>query len=343
MSKDARSLSSQAQEALRRRAAGAVLAGMKQVEAARVFGVTRQAVGNWMRKRRQGGEEALRAGTKGRPRTGGRLKGWQAATICRHIRDRHPEQLKLPFVLWTAGAVRQLIRRRFRIQSSVRTVQRYLKAWGFTPQKPRRRAWEQDSAAVQRWLREEYPAIKKAAKRQRARIYWGDEMGVRSDHQAGRSYGLRGHTPVVPGTGRRFGCNMVSALTNRGHLSFMVFKRRFKVSVFLQFLRRLVKQASRKVFLIIDRHPVHRSRAVQRWLAANADAIRVFYLPGYSPELNPDEMLNNDVKANAVGRRRPNNQKELMRNVRGHLRNRKRNPELVKRYFHAESVRYAAA
>jgi transposase len=225
----------------------------------------------------------------------------------------------------------------------VRTVQRYLKVWGFTPQKPRRRAWERDDDAVARWLREEYPAIRSEAKRQKARIYWGDEMGMRSDHQAGRSYGLRGHTPVVPGTGRRFGGNMVSAITNRGDLSFMVFKKRFVAGVYIQFLRRMVTQAGRRVFLIIDSHPVHRSRSVQRWLAAHANAIRVFYLPGYSPELNPDEMLNHDVKANAVGRRRPHNQKELMRNVRGHLRNRKRNPELVKRYFHAQSVRYAAA
>ena len=343
MKKDARSLSSETQEALRRRAVAVVVAGMKQVEAARIFGVTRQAVGIWVKKYRTGGAGALRAGKKGRPRTGGRLKGWQAATICTLIRDRHPEQLKLPFVLWTAGAVRQLIRRRFGIVCSVRTVQRYLKGWGFTPQKPRRRAWERDDAAVQHWLREEYPAIRKEAKRQKARIYWADEMGVRSDHQSGRSYGVRGCTPVVPGTGQRFGCNVISAITNRGDLSFMVFKRRFVAGVFIQFLRRIVKQARQRVFLIIDRHPVHRSRKVQRWLAAHADAIRVFYLPPYSPDLNPDEMLNNDVKANAVGRRRAHNQKELMRNIREYLRRRRNAPDVVKRYFHAEPVRYAAA
>ena len=342
MAKDARSLSSQAQEALRKRAVAAVRSGLTQVEAARIFGVTRQAVGIWMRKHRQGGEKALGAGIKGRPRTGGRLTGWQAATICRLVRDRHPEQLKLPFVLWTAGAVQQLIRRKFQIAYSDRTVQRYLKAWGFTPQKPRRRAWEQDDAAVPRWLREEYPAIRAEAKRQRARIYWGDEMGVRSDHQAGRSYAPRGQTPVVPGTGKRFGCNTVSAITNRGDLAFMVFKGRMDVRVFLRFLRRLVKQAGRRVFLILDRHPVHRSRAVQRWLAEHAEAIRVFYLPSYSPELSPDEMLNNDVKANASGRRGPHDQTQLMHNVRRYLQNRKSNPELVKRYFHEKSVRYAA-
>jgi len=343
MKKDARSLNSHAQEALRKRAVAAVRAGLTQVEAGRVFGVTRQAVGLWMRKYREGGETALNAGTKGRPRTGGRLLGWQAATICCLIRDRHPEQLKLPFVLWTAGAVRLLIRRRFKVTYSERTVQRYLKAWGFTPQKPRRRAWEQDDAAVQRWLREEYPAIRTEAKRRGARIYWCDEMGARSDHQAGRSYAPKGQTPVVPGTGKRFGCNTVSAITNRGDLAFMVFKGRLNVPVFLRFLRRLVKQAERLVFLILDRHPVHCSRAVQRWVAEHVDAIRIFFLPSYSPELNPDEMLNNDVKANAVGRRRPHNQKQLMQNVRGYLRIRQDNPELVKRYFHEESVRYAAA
>ena len=247
----------------------------------------------------------------------------------------------MPFVLWTAGAVQQLIRRKFKVQYSGRTVQRYLKAWGFTPQKPRRRAWEQDDAAVQHWLCEEYPAIRAEAKRRRARIYWADEMGVRSDHQAGRSYAPKGQTPVVRGTGKRFGCNTVSAITNRGDLAFMVFKGRMDLRVFLRFLRRLVKQAGRLVFLILDRHPVHRSRAVQRWLAERAGAIRVFYLPSYSPELNPDEMLNNDVKANAVGRRRPHDQTQLMQNVRGYLRKRKSNPELVKRYFHEESVRYA--
>lgn len=343
MKKDARSLSSQAQEALRKRTIAAVRAGMTQAEAARVFAVTRQAIWIWMQKHREGGEAALSARVQGRPRTGGRLKGWQAATICRLIRDRHPEQLKLPFVLWTAGAVRQLIRRKFKVTYSDRTVQRYLKAWGFTPQKPRRRAWEQDDAAVQCWLREEYPAIRTEAKRRRARIYWGDEMGVRSDHQAGRSYAPKGHTPVVPGTGKRFGCNTVSAITNRGDLAFMVFKGRMNVRVFLRFLRRLVTQAGRLVFLILDRHPVHRSRAAGRWLAEHASVIRVFYLPSYSPELNPDEMLNNDVKQNAVGRRRPHDQMQLMQNVRVYLRNRKSHPELIKRYFHAESVRYAAS
>ena len=168
-------------------------------------------------------------------------------------------------------------------------------------------------------------------------------MGLRSDHQAGRSYAPRGRTPTTCGTGKRFGANVLSAITNRGHLLFMVFKARFTTLVFLRFLRRLVRHSGRKVFLIVDRHPVHRSRAVSQWVAAHADRIQIYFLPGYSPELDPDEMLNQDVKTNAVGKRRARSQGQMMRTMRGYLNKRRRDPELVKRYFHEESVRYAAA
>jgi len=168
-------------------------------------------------------------------------------------------------------------------------------------------------------------------------------MGVRSDHVAGRSYGRRGQTPVIPGTGQRFGCNMISAITNRGRLNFMVFRERFKDRVFLHFLKRLVRQVPRKVFLIVDGHPVHRAARVTRWVSAHAKKIELFRLPSYSPDLNPDEMLNQDVKSNAVGRRRAESPSELVSAVRGFLRGRQRQPDVVSRYFHKDSVRYAAA
>ena len=342
MKNDARKLAPSAQEAIRRKAVAAVNAGMSQTQAAEVFGVAQKTVWMWLKAFRAGGPEALRARKRGPKGEGTRLKGWQAATIANLVRDRHPEQLKLPFVLWTAGAVRQLIQRKFQVRVSERTGRRYLTRWGFTPQKPVRRAYERDDAAVQRWLEEEYPAIRASAKREGALIYWADGMGVRSDRQAGRSYAPQGQTPAVPGTGQRFGCNILSALTNRGHLSFMVFKTGFTASVFLQFLRRLVKQSRRKVFLIVDRHPVHRSRKVQTWLAHNAKRIRLFFLPAYSPELNPDEMVNQDVKTNAVGRQRARNRAQLMGHVRRYLHRRRANPDIVKRYFHEPSVRYAA-
>lgn len=340
--RDARSLPPLAQEDLRRKTVKAVLGGKTQVEVAMMFGVTRRAVSNWLRARREGGAHALKAKRKGRPQ-GGTLAPWQAAQIAKTIVDRRPDQLKLPFYLWTREAVAQLIERRFGIRLSVWTVGRYLARWGFTPQKPVRRAFEQNPEAVRRWLKEEYPAIRRQAKRENAAIYWGDEMGLRSDHAAGRSYGRRGQTPVIPGTGQRFGCHMISAITNRGRLSFMVFEKRFEAEVFIDFLKRLVRSADRKVFLIVDRHPVHRSRKVKAWRKKHRSRIRVFFLPSYSPELNPDELLNQDVKSNAVGRRRAYDQDQLINHVRGYLRGRQRQPHIVRNYFNQQHVCYAAA
>lgn len=340
---DARTLKPEAQAILRKQVVTLIRAKkLKQTEAGRIFNISRQAIRNWLDAYEKGGLKFLESKNRGRPKTGGRLKGWQAGLICNLIRDRHPEQLKLPFFLWTAEAVMKLIQKKFKITCSVRTVQRYLKSWGFTPQKPKRRAYERNESAVKRWLKKEYPAIRAQAHQEKARIYWGDEMGARSDHQAGRSYSPSGITPTIPGTGKRFRANMISAITNRGDLVFMVYKKGFSSRIFLRFIKRLTKHSRKKVFLIIDSHPAHRSRLVQEWLSKNSKKIRIFFLPAYSPDLNPDEMLNQDVKANAVGKKRPSNQKELMNNIRSYLNQRRSNREIVKRYFNEKSVRYAA-
>lgn len=338
---DTRRLSPDAQEHVRRRVVAAVRGGMGKSVAARTFGVSRTSINAWLAKVERGGTRALKSRPRGRPRRS-RLAGWQAANVVRLIEGGCPDQLRLPFALWTREAVRQLLADRFDVHVSIWTVGRYLANWGLTPQKPLRRAYEQNSAAVKRWLQKEYPAIRSAAKRGKAQIHWGDEMGLRSDHQSGRSYGRRGRTPVIPGTGRRFGCNMISTVTNRGRLAFMVFKERFTGPVCIRFLRRLVRHSGRKVFLIWDRHPVHRSAAVRRWLNANRRRIRMFFLPEYSPELNPDEYLNNDVKSNAVGRQRPADQSEMIAQVRSYLRQTQGRPEIVQSYFNQEDVAYAA-
>jgi transposase len=337
---DARFLSPHAQEDLRRRVVGAVRGGMYQAEAARTFRVSRQSVNNWMKKYRFGGLRRLRAGRRGRPSVQ-RLAPHQAATAVRLISDRCPDQLKLPFVLWTREAVGELLARRFGVQVSVWTVGRYLHRWGFTPQKPLRRAYERDPELVRKWLQEKYPAICARARRDGAEIHWGDEMGLRSDHQAGRSWGRRGQTPVIPGTGRRFGCNMISTITNRGRLYFMVFKERFTARVFLRFLKRLRRQVGRKVILIVDEHPVHKAGDTTRWLKKQEKNLQMYFLPPYSPELNPDELLNQDVKTNAVGRRRAIDQADLVANVRGYLRSTQKMPHVVRSYFQEEHVRYA--
>jgi len=339
---DARSLAPATQEALRRKAVEAIRQGMSQSEAARVFGVSRQAIWNWLQRFGRGGARALKARQRGRPRGAKRLKPWQAATVVRLIGERPPDQLRLPFYLWTRQAVIDLVERRFGVGLSLSTVGRYLRHWGFTPQKPIRRAFEQNPEQVRQWLQKEYPRIRATAKRQGARIYWGDEMGVRSDHSAGRSYARRGHTPQTPGTGQRFGCNTISALTNQGHLGFMVFRGRFKAPVFITFLRRLVRQAGRKCFLIVDRHPVHRARQVKRWVGKHREQLKLFFLPPYSPELNPDEFLNQDVKTNAVGRCRPRTQDEMLSHVRGYFRGTQRCPQIISNYFQHPTVLYAA-
>jgi transposase len=339
--RDTRCLSPDAQEDLRFRVVQALRGGLRKSTAARTFGVSRTSIDHWLGIVELGNLTSLRSKPRGRPK-GTRLAPHEAATTVRLITDRCPDQLKLPFALWTRAAVQQLLAARFGLDVSVWTVGRYLARWGLTPQKPLRRAYERDPVAVQRWLDEEYPALEKQAKAENAEIHWGDQMGLRSDHQTGTSYGRRGQTPVIPGTGQRFRCNLMSTITNRGELSFMVFKENFTGAVFLQFVRRLLRLRQRKVLLIVDRHPVHLSVAVTHWLTRHAARLQVFFLPGYSPDLNPDEFLNQDVKSNALGRQRPATRTEMIDGVRSYLRSTQRQPKIVKSYFHAESVRYAA-
>lgn len=187
-------------------------------------------------------------------------------------------------------------------------------------------------------LKTEYPRVAAEAKAEGAEIHWGDEMGLRSDHQSGTSYGSKGQTPVVPGTGQR---NMISSITGRGTLRFMVFKRRFTAAVFIEFMGRLLRETGRKVYLIVDGHPAHKARRVEKWLAARKERIRLIFLPAYSPDVNPDEFLNHDVKANAAGRRRASSLDDMIADLRGCLRSTQKQPGVVKRFFHAPSVRYA--
>ena len=204
-----------------------------------------------------------------------------------------------------------------------------------------KKAYEQSSAKVRLWLKEEYPKIHSRAKRMGAEIHWGDEMGIRSDDQIGRTYGKIGKTPVVEVSGKRFRTNMISTITNRGKLRFMVFNERFTTSVFIEFLKRLIKGSKQMIFLILDGHPVHKSKKVTSWLLENKNLIEVHLLPAYSPELNPDEYLNQDIKQYSR-KRRPENQAELVVNLRSYLKSNQKKPDKIKNFFKAEKVKYAA-
>jgi transposase len=292
----------------------------------------------------QGGDRALDARRRGRRPGHTRLSEAQQLRIAQLVAGKNPDQLSLPGFLWTRALVAELIWRELEIKVSEETVGRYLRAWGFSPQKPMRRAYEQSDEAVRRWLEVDYPQIVRRAYRERAEILWADESGLRSDHTAGRSWAPVGQTPVTKGTGQRFGANMIAAISNAGTLRFRVFDEKFTGAVFLDFLKRLVRDAKgRKLMLILDGHPAHRARIVRDWVARRPDLIELHFLPGYSPELNPAECLNQDVKTNALGKRRPVNVSELKAGVRSFLRSCQRQPARVARYFQERHVRYAAA
>ncbi len=339
---DARKLDAATQTHLRRSVVQSVRDGMSQTGAAQVFGVSLRAANKWVALDKCGGPRALKLKRRGRRVGEGRLNPARAKRIRQLIIDALPDQLKLPFYLWTRAAVATLIQREYEISVSLTSVGRYLKAWGMSPQKPVRRAYERNDAAIARWLRQEYPAIARQAKREKAAIYWGDEMGLRSDHVSATSYALLGHTPLVRATGQRFGCNMISAITNRGHLAFMVFHGKFDGRLFVEFMRRLLQQAAGTVYLIVDGHPVHRSSVAKDFVEANSERLRLIRLPGYCPELNPDELLNQDVKTNALGKSRPSNRAEMMSGVRSHLHHRQRQPQIIRNLFQEKHVRYAA-
>lgn len=340
---DARTLAPAAQAHLRRLAVKAVRGGLRQTAAATTYGVSLRAVNKWMAIDKVGGLRALKPKRRGRRLgQGGRLRVAHAQRIRSLIVGKLPDQLTLPFYLWTRAAVASLIAREYGIAVSLVTVGRYLRAWGLSPQKPVRRAYERNEAAIARWLKQEYPAIARQARRDKAAIYWGDEMGLRSDHVTGTSYAPVGHTPVIRATGQRFGCNMISAITNKGALAFMVFEGKFKSPVFVAFLQRLLKQIAGKIYLIVDGHPVHKSGKATRFAATHSSRLRLIRMPGYCPELNPDELLNQDVKTNGLGKSRPTNRTELIAIVRSHLYRRQKQPQVITNLFREKHVRYAA-
>ena len=345
MGEDTRSLPGAAQAALRKRAVRAVLDGMTQAEAARVFGVHPNAVNRWIKRYREGGWDSLSERRRGR-RAGEQaaLSERQQQEVITLVRETTRDELGLAGFLWTRDAVAELIAQRYGLWLARTTAGRYLRGWGFSPQKPQRRALEQNPVAVARWLDEEYPAICAQARQEGGVVLWLDEMGVRSDAAAGRSWAPVGQTPVIKRTGKRFRVNMLSAISNQGLLRFRLFVGSFNGPVFIDFLGRLLRDCGgRKVHLIVDGHPVHRAKLVSAWVGRHAERIELHFLPGYSPELNPVELLNHDVKANAAGRRRPRSADELRDELHGYLRRRQRQPQVVVRFFDHPTTRYAAA
>jgi transposase len=266
----------------------------------------------------------------------------QEALVQKLIADKTPDQLKMPYALWSRAAVAELIEQRFGLKLKVRTMGMYLQRWGFTPQKPMRKAYEQSPAAVKKWLDEDYPALAQRARAEGAEIHWGDESGLRSDDVRGRSYAPRGETPVVRVPNKRHGLSIISTVTNKGQMRWRIFDGALNSTILIDFFKRLIKGQKKKVFLILDNLRVHHSKPVKHWLAQHAEYIEVFYLPSYSPELNPDEMANADLKQ-AVTKLAPARTKlQLVKATARHLRSVQRQPQRIKKYFEHDPVRYAA-
>jgi transposase len=312
-----------------------------QKEASEIFGLSQSGVEKIWRKYKADGKHGIRERKRG-VQGGKKINGKQSAQVRQLIKDKLPDQLKLPYGLWTREAVQQLILIKFGVELSRWQVGRYLKSWGYTPQKPITKAFEQKPERVKQWLEKEYPAIKKRAQKEKAVIYFGDETGMRSDHQAGRSYAPAGETPVIKKTGQRFSLNMISAISNRGHLQFMIMEGRFNSEVFQTFLKRMIKYSKQKIYFITDGHPAHKTKKLNEWLAQNKKRIEVFFLPPYSPELNAQEYVNQDVKTNVIGKKRPINKEQMKNNVEDFMKKRKKNKKQVQKYFHVSHVRYAA-
>lgn len=318
-------------------------AGRTFDEIAEQLGLSKTGVFNICKRHDELGAKALHDAAGGRQVGDKRLlTPKQEALVQRLIVDKTPDQLKMNYALWTRAAVAELIEARCGVRLQVRTMGKYLARWGFTPQKPLKKAYEQSPAAVKQWRETDYPILAARAKLEGADIHWGDESGLRSDDVRGRGFAPKGQTPVIHVNHKRHGLSIISSVTNKGEMRWKIFDGALNADIFIDFLKRLIKNARKKIFLIVDNLRVHHAKPVKAWLAQHEDAIEVFYLPSYSPELNPDEMANADIKQTITKLAPARTKLQLVKATARHLRSVQKQPERVRRYFQHDPVLYAA-
>lgn len=340
---DLRTLSESELLGIRKFAVHQVQSGKSQQKVCLEIGLRPNTLSDWCKDFKEKGIKGLKSekrGAKSEPMK--LLNNSQEKEIQKMIIDKFPEQLKLDFALWTRKAVKELIAQQFNIDIAVRTVGTYLKNWGFTPQKPKKKAYEQDDKKVQKWLEDEYPSIQKLAKEQDAEIHWGDETGVRNQCQHGRSYAPKGKTPVKMGMSKRFSVNMISSITNQGKVQFMIYSDSMNADKFVEFMEKLIKSSEKKIFFIVDNLRVHHSKIVKEWVEKHKKDIALFYLPSYSPERNPDEYLNCDLKQGLSVKTSPKTKEKLHDNIKQHMEMLETNPDRIMKYFKHQSINYAA-
>ena len=338
---DARRLDHSTLETMRERAVRSVQDGESPEVVARVIGINRSTIYGWLAQYRRGGWGALKAKPLfGRPP---KLDGKKLKWIYDIVTQKNPLQLNFAFALWTREMVAKLIKDKFHISLSLVSVGRLLAQLGITCQRPLHRALERDAALVQQWLKRDYPKIKALARREKADIYFGGATHMRSDHHATRTWGKKGETPVVLSTGARYRVSLISAVTSRGYMRFMIKKKGgVNADVFIAFLRRLMIGSKNRIFLIVDRGPAHIAKKTKAFIASLGGQLRLFYLPPYSPDTNPDELVWKHLKADTVGRTSITSLDDFNEKVRSSMLALQRSPAKIRAFFQKPSLRYAA-
>jgi transposase len=329
---------------LRRKAVEAVIKhGETQKMAAKLFGFSQNSMSKYMADYRRNGESSLVYQKRGvKPGTYSKLTDEQFNTIKKRITTKTPDEIGMNYTLWTSKVVCEYIQNTFQIKYADRSMRDIMKRLGFTSQKPITQAYKRNPEKIRIWLDKEYPEIKSLASQEGARIYWGDGMGINSADNRGRTYSLRGTTPAIKNAGSKFKCNIFAAISPQGFMNWMVFSDNFTSKHFINFLRRLNRQIKQKVFLILDNHKVHHSKHVQNYINRNKDKIRIFFLPPYCPELNPEELVNQDVKANANNFKPVRTAADLAINVRYYLTKVQFNQFKIRNFFKKLEVAYAS-
>ena len=340
---DARQWSDEELQMLRLRALHGLELGYSEIALADLLGVCNETISRWWTAYNTEGLPSLPGARTGRPLGSGRfLSDQQAERIRQLIDNNSPEKLGIPHALWTRRAVRDLIRQEYDLDLAERTVGSYLRRWGYTSKKPSRHSRYQDPDEVQKWLEETYPAIEEQAVREDAEILWTDEVGVEADHHPGTGYAPEGERATMEVPGPHIRVNQITAISNEGTVQFMTYPGMLTATVFLLFLSKLVAGATRKILLIADRLQAHKTPEVLAWLAEHKDRIEVFFLPAYSPEMNPVEYLNDDLKGEVNKEGLPENKGALHTHILAFMNTLAKVPRHVISYFLHPCVKYAA-
>jgi transposase len=337
---DGRELTHEALETIRILAVRRVEEGEAPSAVIESFGFCRTTIYRWLRAAKRGGEAALKS--RKAPGPPSLLNERRKAAVARWITGKDPRQYGFDFGLWTRKIVSDLIERKFGVRMSVTAVGRLLAELGITPQKPLRRAYERDPKAVARWLKEDYPRIRRNAKRRGADIFFLDEAGVRSDSALGRTWAPKGQTPIVTTSGRRQSVNAISALTSSGAFWFDVFPGRLNAVRFVELLKKFLRRRRRPVVLVLDSHPAHVAKLVAEFVQSQRGRLEIHFLPGYAPDLNPDEFVWKHLKSHGLAKRPLGRGESLQARVIADLRAIKANVGLVRSFFRAPTVAYVA-